>query len=454
MKEAPTHLLYESAYRGNIIPVTSVCNVSCVFCSHQQNPPGIQIYRIRPLVPGQVEEILQFISPEQKIVIGESVTRIIEGEPFTNPHFIEILTLIRQRFPHTVVQITSNGALIDTKMARFLGELGQIEINLSLNSSEPQLRQKLMNDRNPERAVEAPEVLADAGVPYHGSVVAMPHLTGWDDLGQTLNYLSGARAKTIRVFLPGFTKLAPESLKFSPHLWPALHSYAESAAARLRVPVTVEPGLIKDLRAEVNGVIQGSPAAAAGVAKKDVIIRVDGKKCFSRVEAFYRVKSSGQVTLDVLRDGEELSLTIVKVPAEASGLVMEYDIDPEDLKAIGRAAGKYQKVWIMASVLGEPALQTGLQQIELLNMAKFDYEIIPVSNSFFGGSIMSAGLLLVSDFLEALQTSGLWQREARPRNGMEAIFIPSVAFDREGRDLAGNSFLNLQAVTGLKVEII
>ncbi|MDT3701320.1 MAG: DUF512 domain-containing protein [Thermincola sp.] len=455
MKEAPVHLLYESAYRGNIIPITSVCNVSCVFCSHRQNPPEIQIYRIKPLNPGQVEEILQFISPEQKIVIGESVTRIIEGEPLTNPHFIEILTLIRRRFPRTAVQITSNGSLIDNKMARRLADIGQIEINLSLNSSQAGPRQKLMKDKNPIRAVEAAEVLAEAGVPYHGSVVAMPHLTGWDDLGQTLKYLDGARAKTIRVFLPGFTRLAPEPLTFAPQLWRDLHSYVESAAAGLSVPVTVEPGLVKDLRAEIIGVIKGSPADNAGLLKKDTVIRVDGKKCFSRVEAFQRIKSGEQVVLDILRAGQELSVTIDKAAEESSGLVMEYDLDPEDLKALGRMARKYQKVWILASVLGSPALIAGLQQIELLNMAKFDYEIIPVPNSYFGGSIMSAGLLVVPDFIEAFAWQGNERlRTMQQRVEGEAIFVPSVAFDREGRDLTGTSFTRLEEATGYRVEII
>lgn len=455
MKEAPTHLLYESAHRGNIIPLTSVCNVSCIFCSHKQNPPDIQIYRIPALNPGRVEEILQFISPDEKIVIGESVTRIIEGEPFTNPYIVENLTVIRRRFPQTPVQITSNGALIDKKMARFLAELGQIEINLSLNSSAPLYRQKLMNDKNPERAVQTAEVLADAGIPYHGSIVAMPHLTGWDDLGQTINYLAGAGAKTIRVFLPGFTRLAPESLQFAPSLWQDLHSYVASVAARLQVPVTVEPGLIKDLNAEVNGVIQGSPAAAAGLAKKDLIIRVDGKECFSRVETFRRVQSCGPVVLDIVRNGEEFSLTIDKLPTQSSGLVMEYDIDPDELKALGRVAGKYQKAWVMASVLGLPVLQAGLSRIEALDVAKFNYEIITVQNRFFGGSIMSAGLLLVSDFIEAFRETQLEKpREGSLGSGVEAILIPAAAFDRDGRDLAGNSSLDIQKVTGLKVEII
>lgn len=455
MKRAPAHLIYESAYRGNIIPLTSVCNISCVFCSHKQNPPGIQIYSIPPLNPGEVADILQFISPERKIVIGESVTRIIEGEPFTNPYILDILSLIRKRFPRTTVQITSNGALIDREKARFLANLGQIEINLSLNSTDPVQRKRLMNDQNPDQAVHAAAFLADAGIRYHGSIVAMPHITGWSDLGRTLNYLAGAGASTIRVFLPGFTKLAPASLKFAPVLWPELHAYVERTAAGLQVPVTVEPGLISDLRAEVKGVIPGSPAAASGLLRQDLIIRVGGKPCFSRVDAFQRIKSAGPVTVDIVRDGIELSLSIDKAPGASSGLVMEYDIDPDEITAVSRAARKYKRVRIMCSVLAAPLLQAALQRTADLDLDPINGEIIPVQNAFFGGTIKSAGLLLVPDFIEAFREGRCGNHpEAGLTGRAEAILVPSAAFDRAGLDLAGNSYLSLQEATGLKVEIV
>jgi len=137
MKTAPIHLLYESASRGNVLPLTSVCNVACVFCSHRQNPPGIEIYRIPHLDSRQVEDILQFIDPACRIVIGESTTRIIEGEPFTNPYIKDILSLIRQRYPSTEILITTNGTLIDPEMARFLANLGLVELNVSLNKRRP-----------------------------------------------------------------------------------------------------------------------------------------------------------------------------------------------------------------------------------------------------------------------------------------------------------------------------
>lgn len=443
MQAAPDYLVYESAHRGNILPLTSVCNVSCVFCSHQQNPPDIQTYKTGHRNLQQIEDTLQFITAEKKIVIGESVTKVIEGEPFTHPMIKEILSVIRNRYPHTDIQITTNGTLIDSKMAKFLAELGRVEINLSLNSADPAVRKRLMNDEKAGIAVRTPDCLAKTGVPYHGSVVAMPHVSGWSDLRETIIYLSTAGARTIRVFLPGFTRLAPEHLRFRPDLREALSSFISSLEEEVSTPITIEPPIIGDIRARVKGVIKNSPAYNAGLIRNDIVDSVNGQKCVSRVDAFHRVREGGPVCLDVLRNNQVFSITVPKEPCQPSGLVMDYDIDPLQIKDVQRLSGKYKKVSLMCSVLGAPILKMAVQAVDI----EHKIEIIPVANRYFGGSIMSAGLLMVSDFLQVLKEVSYCQ-------DTEAVLLPAVAFDREGRDLAGKSYVKIQEVAGLPVEII
>lgn len=104
-------LILRGASEGNILPLTSACNVRCIFCSHRQNPPGVEAYRIPPQGRSEVERILPFMDPERPVVIGESATRIIEGEPFTHPAILEILELIRANLPGATIQITTNGSL-------------------------------------------------------------------------------------------------------------------------------------------------------------------------------------------------------------------------------------------------------------------------------------------------------------------------------------------------------
>lgn len=441
MQTAPDHLIFESAYRANILPLTSVCNVRCIFCSHFQNPVGIETYRIPHRTLAQVKDTLQFINPDDKIVIGESVTKIAEGEPLAHPQIKEILALIRKEFPDTPIQITTNGNLLDKAAARFLKEIGSVEINLSLNSSNIALRRKLMNDNRAAEAVRAAEFLAAEGVPYHGSVMAMPQVTGWDDLKETIEYLDKTGAATVRVFLPGFTRLASPELIFEQSTWQDLNLLVEDLD--VSVPVTVEPPLIRDLKPVIRGVIKGSPAESADLRKNDIILSVSGSPCFSRVDAFRKASVKGSVNLEVERNGEVFPVELIK-DSQKTGLVMDYDIDPDLVDTIQRAAYKYERVKLLCSELGAPVLQMALER-----MGDYQkYQLSTVKSRYFGGSVKAAGLLVVSDFLEALHEPRQDYSES------QAVFLPSAAFDREGRDLTGESFLKIEENAGQKVQII
>lgn len=48
MIKPPEYLIYESAFRGNILPVTSLCNVGCMFCSHRHNPRAYKYIKQGP----------------------------------------------------------------------------------------------------------------------------------------------------------------------------------------------------------------------------------------------------------------------------------------------------------------------------------------------------------------------------------------------------------------------
>jgi len=80
-------LLYHSHIRG-VLPLTSECNMRCVFCSNRFNPPGVRVAFIRPRAPAEVVDSLDELAPAERVVIGESATRICEGEPFTHPEVV------------------------------------------------------------------------------------------------------------------------------------------------------------------------------------------------------------------------------------------------------------------------------------------------------------------------------------------------------------------------------
>jgi MoaA/NifB/PqqE/SkfB family radical SAM enzyme len=112
-----------SISRFNILPVTSRCNFCCVFCSHRQNPPDLETILVPDLTSHELDDILCLLDPCRKIVIGESATRCIEGEPFCNPSLMDILAIIRKKFRQTPIHIATNGSLLDAGTLKLLEAL-------------------------------------------------------------------------------------------------------------------------------------------------------------------------------------------------------------------------------------------------------------------------------------------------------------------------------------------
>lgn len=438
------NLILSAAAEGNILPLTSACNVRCLFCSHRQNPPEVEVYRISPRSRADIERALSFMDPARPVVIGESVTRIIEGEPFTHPDLPGVLRQVRASFPRTAIQITTNGSLLDERAASLLGSLGGVTVYLSLNSAREAGRAFLMADSKARQAIESPALLKKHGVPFHGSVVAAPHLAGWDDLTETVKYLSASGALSVRVFLPGYTRLAPPALRYDPSLREELTAFILSLRREVAAPLTCEPPELEDLTPEVAGVLAGYPAAEAGVRAGDVIETVGGRPVHTRAHAFKEVLRADSPELTLRRREKVLCLRLQKKPGERSGLVMDYDLDPALVGEMARAARRRgaKRVLVLASRLGGPVLQKGLRQFW---REEAEVEVREVKSLFFGGSIMAAGLLTVEDFRAALE-----ERPGHAGSKRETlVLLPGLAFDHRGRDLAGRSYLELQDRFGL-----
>jgi MoaA/NifB/PqqE/SkfB family radical SAM enzyme len=130
-------MLWESVSKENVLPLTSTCNLRCVFCSNRQNPRGVRVYAVPHLPLPLVKSLIPCLDPGRKIIIGEAATRINEGEPFTHPHIWQTLEAIRERYPQAMLQITTNGTLLDRVAVKRLAVMQPLEVNLSLNSATP-----------------------------------------------------------------------------------------------------------------------------------------------------------------------------------------------------------------------------------------------------------------------------------------------------------------------------
>ena len=439
MKPAPFNLLLEAASKDNILVLTSDCITACVFCSHLQNPVEVDAYYVDKLSREQVDILIEFLNGSDKIIIGESATRICEGEPFIREDIIDILQSIRLRYRETVIQVTTSGIQLNETILTELKRIGKIELNISLNSSSVQGREKLYRGKSHISAVAAVKKLKDYGISFSGSIVAMPHLVGWEDIRETIYFLSMNGASTIRVFVPGFTRFTKGVLP-QKDIMSRLQSFVSDLGKSVDVPVIIEPPGIKDTHAEVLGVMRDSPAWEAGIAKGDRILSINGRKAVSRVDAFLRLFKDGLPELEVLRNGELMNMVIKKRAKTPSGMVFNYDIHPDTITEIekGLLRNRGIRSLLLTSELSYDLLKSCIPERQGMN-------IEAVRNRYFGGNIMCAGLLTVGD-IEAHMS----EKEQLP----QVLLLPGIMFDTSGRDLLGRHFKEIEEDLGIKTEVI
>jgi len=111
----------------------------------------------------------------------------------------------------------------------------------------------------------------------------------------------------------------------------------------------------KDLSADVEAMVPGSPADTAGMQLGDRVVKVNGRDISTRTELFDAVAKSGgkALVLEVLREGQVKTLSVVPTRAPSHQATAE---DP------GYYLGVEETPPLVTSVMhGSPAAQAGLQ---------------------------------------------------------------------------------------------
>lgn len=432
-------LLYQAEKNG-ILPLTSQCNLSCAFCSAAGNPPGLEAFSIAPRTIEDIRQHLAFLDESRgPITIGESATRVTEGEPLTHEGLPEILRLLRKTFPHREIRLTTNGTLLTAELSRSFKDLG-VTVLLSLNTADPGLRSKWMKDPNPGNTLKQVETMASTGVEFEGSVVALPDLFGMGDVEKTVRYLIELGARAVRLLLPGFSRYHPLWKADTKAAWGEIRHLARAMTAATGIPVLADPPDLSGLEARVEGCLKGSPAQKAGLQAGDVILRVNKTTVFSRRHAMELSRDAQNPVLSVYREGRTFEVTLEKRRFQSPGFVVYDDLglsEVEELEAkvLETRAGK---VLILTSALAGPLIRDVVARLDI------DVRVVETRSDFFGGNIMAAGLLVLSDFLTAFGES---TEDWRP----DVVVLPARAFDVWGRDLTGVPYKAFSAVTGIPV---
>ncbi|MFW5999317.1 MAG: DUF512 domain-containing protein [Halanaerobiaceae bacterium] len=438
------YFLLRTVQDHNILPLTSVCDLACIFCSHRQNPPGIDVYRPGHLDLELIEELIGYLPPAGPVILGESATRIIEGEPLLHPDFKEVIYFLRGRFPDKEIRITTAGSRLTPELISFLKSVEPVYINLSLNCPTPEARKNIMKDRKPGAVFRALPLLEAEEIRFSGSIVALPHLPqGVENLYRTVAVLSHYNPRTVRVFLPGYTSYSAPEMKFGEDIPGRLRGMVAELASKYKFPVLMEPPLLTDLTCEVIGVIPDSPADGAGFERGDIIREIAGEKPLTRVQAFNMLRRRGNSRVLVGRYGESVELWLEKEAGRRPGVVMDCDLAARDIMRLKQIVqeGPAQNICLVTSRFAYSLLKHISDNIIKCE----NIDVVAVKNKYFGGSIGSAGLLTVEDIFISLE-----KREKE----YGKIILPGIIFDNNGNDLKGESKDELAQSTNSEVIIL
>jgi wyosine [tRNA(Phe)-imidazoG37] synthetase (radical SAM superfamily) len=199
------------------MPISARCNLRCIFCSNYSNP-----FPITRNVFRDIEDIkanIPLLQPSNGMInISENIPgRIAEGEALLHPKLFEILDLIRKRFRYTeTIEFSTNGTTLTEDMIRKLYAYMPVRIKtFSLNSSNIDCWQEISGGtkKQGETAINAVELLKKYSIPFHGSIVALPTIMGWDGIEETIRYYVENNAREIIIWHPGYSRLIDNNIK-------------------------------------------------------------------------------------------------------------------------------------------------------------------------------------------------------------------------------------------------
>lgn len=472
--------------------LSSACNFNCEFCYEKGNPPDFPIQNTpRMATPEEIATRLRHYDP----VAGTGIftVRTAINEPFANKHAVDYLKEMRAKNPHELISFVTNGSYLNDEVVCALQELQPLFFNLSIYSTDPMIRRQVIRDFRGDRSVKAVALLAKYRIPYMTNLVMWPSIP-FADMERTISYMAEQRATVIRVCLGGYSRYLKGNFQrfHVDEYWPQVVAEVERIRDNYEVPILIEPNsyVRQDTEALVDGVIQGSPAALAGLRRGDQIVRVNGKKVQSRMQLLSELRRNARTrsyrppgvvgmtgtihppdsefaTLQIAR-AEQLfevkldryePVTLHSYPyghiAQFNdfmfGLIFTDTLRYSSLLATRKLIEQHQAhtVLLLTSRLIAPILDHMLEKTNAF--AGFEVIIRVAPNNYFGGTINIGDLLVVQDIVDALQDF-----RTQERRDPDLVLIPASPFASSpwGRDLTGRPWLDIERCTGIPVDLI
>ena len=202
---------------ANVIPISSVCNAKCLFCSNKMNPFPIYRCGFRP-----VREVREWLSsnkyildsnPHFRVQLSDVLPgRISEGEATLHPQFFEILDLLRGNL-RNCFHMTTNGSRLTKDFVEKLARYKPFKVMLSYHSCNPTHWTNIFGLSMDEYyvATRAFKLLNDVGIDVVGAIVALPNVVGYKDIEKTMMFFN-KHCTRIQFWRPSYSKYASEEV--------------------------------------------------------------------------------------------------------------------------------------------------------------------------------------------------------------------------------------------------
>ncbi len=209
--------MYETLAGGytNQLPVSSVCNAKCLFCSNDMNP--FEIYREGFRSLDDIKKGIAILDTKSNadIRIGDSLPgRVSEGEALLHPDIFTILKLIREKIPGRVIQVNTNGTLFTEEFIKELLPFKPMKFTISYHSDNPGNWSRIYKNKIEKFQIARNSFyrLLKEGFFVDAAMVPLPKLVGYEDIEKTIQALM-FYVKKVLVYLPGWSKNAGPELK-------------------------------------------------------------------------------------------------------------------------------------------------------------------------------------------------------------------------------------------------
>jgi wyosine [tRNA(Phe)-imidazoG37] synthetase (radical SAM superfamily) len=467
----------------NFGEICSACSCDCEFCFLK----GTAItYAKKNML--SIQEALtreKYYSKEERM--GLPVGDAWPGEPFLHPHILDFIKIARRAQPGYHFDITTNGDFLTPDVLDQIARLLPITLIVSVNTADIGKRQMIMKSKCPKTAISAIPYLQEKGIQFVGSIVPALNLP-MDDIEKTIRYLDEHQALNIRIILPGFTKYHDEEIKFNTEeKWGEIILCVERLKHELSTPIMVQPALFlnRDISAVIDGIYKNSPAERVGLRQGDRITQIDDTVVITKAEAsdllhiFHdeiEEKKPFRRNIKIERNGELIEKELINPESIKSdfypykpagygvcdlgfkglkfGIYLIDSFRLEYLERLKKCIDKYpdiKRVLLFTTPLVKDLLAQAVmitKKLSIFEMDSVELNVTVAEHNFWQGNIIIGDIHVVQDYIDQIMMLKL--NDYIP----DLIIIPSSFVNEWGFDVLGNSYLEIERHTGIRVELL